>query len=78
MISEKLIFNKLEEAVKMGLLKEEIVRSLDLHEDSIGFKGSMVFVAKNYAKWLFRETDKLEIIEIDLNKKTVKVLERKR
>jgi len=78
LISEKLIFRKLWEAVKIGLLKEEFVRSLDLHEDSVGFKGSKIFVAKNYARWLFGEVDKLEIIEIDLNEKTVRVLERKR
>lgn len=77
-MGEKLIFEMLWEAVRMGLLKKEFVSSLDLYEDSVGFKGGKVFVAKNYARWLFGELDKLEVVEVDLNEKTVRVFERKR
>jgi len=69
----------LREAVKKGLLTEDFVKNLDLHEDCVGFnpKDGAIFVAKGYAKWLFREVDKLEIIEVDLNKNKVKVFGRK-
>jgi len=73
-----MILEKLWEAVRMGLLEEEFVKSLDLYEDTIGIKGSKVLVAKNYAKWLFGEIDKLEVVEIDLDEKTIRVFERKR
>jgi len=76
LIDEKLIFKKLEEAVKMGLLDDNFVKSLDLHEDSIGIDGNKLFIAKGYTKWLFGKIDRLKIIEVDLDKKTTSVFER--
>ena len=61
------------EAVKMGLLP-----NVDFNEDAIGFnpKDETIFVAKNYTSWLFGKIDELEIIEIDLEKGSVKRFEK--
>jgi len=46
-------------------------RNLDLKEDAVSFinKDNKLYIVKNCAKWLFREIDKLKLIEADLDKK---------
>ena len=68
---------KLEEAVKLNLSSRGFVKGLDLRESAISFsdKDNKLFIAINYAKWLFSELDKLKLIEVNLDGKTVGVFE---
>jgi len=75
----RMLRTKLEKAVEMNLLSKDFVKSLDFKEDAVLFsdKDNKIHIAKNYTKWVFGEIDRMEIVEIDLDEKTVRVLERK-
>jgi len=69
---------KLERIIELNLLSRGFVKGLDLRETAISFsdKDNKLLIAMNYAKWLFGEEDKLKVIEVDLDKGTIKKFEK--